>query len=248
MVPALVILAACGEPEPVVPSKAEIAAQRRADVARQREAEAAAMRGGVTEAQSRAAEESARQTAANDQVAVEKMQSDLEQRRREANEKVAKELARTTEDLRQACTNTRPKRAESLKVAAKQRLDFARRAATHAREIRSSCKLMVQPTGRVDVRRTGSGFQILPEQRDSVSCPGGVPRGFTLEEVWVVLAREQPGGSGPLAGSDEAILTDDDRSDGDRACRDFDAEAGLDSGVRYNDAAGIQRFLGWSKN
>lgn len=152
--------------------------------------------------------------------------------------------AEQAEEARKQCASTRDKRASAAKWAVKQRIELESKLKQRAREVAGACKLVERKTGAVNVQRSGSGLRVSAETQDDVTCSGGVPKGFTKQEVWVVLARIREGGTGSVDPSD-LIMAREDHDRDDEPCKMFDAEVGLDMDVRYSDGEGLKRLLTW---
>jgi len=142
-----------------------------------------------------------------------------------------------------ACETSRPARAAELQRLARAERDFKNRVASRDREIRAACTLTLTKTGNVQIQQQGSSYRVSAEKREGVSCPHGPPKGLTEEDVWLRLTRLQPG-----AVDDSNIPYENDGQfiNDNRACRESDTAAGLDTEVTPGDGPATARLLAWT--
>lgn len=134
------------------------------------------------------------------------------------------------------CAKTRAGRAQAAQQDVTAYVEWLKRIAPVMRQVKAQCKIAMVRTGALKLDTAASGWRIYPEQRETIACSGGLPKGVTEDDVAVLLYRlaSPPDESAPIS----------DRGSAD-ICGDADREVGLDTAVTANDAEGVKRLLAW---
>lgn len=142
----------------------------------------------------------------------------------------------------ESCVKTRSERGADAQLHVRSYTEWLSRVAPRGKAIIAACKITLTNTGAVDVQHNSGGLRVSPVQKAGVACKGGVPKGLSEQDVYVLLARLQPGA---LDGSDIPLAEESTFAQANRACAEGDRAAGLDTSVAEKDTDGIKRLLAW---
>ena len=143
---------------------------------------------------------------------------------------------------KKACDDSRSKRVSDDKDMITARVTKALLYKGAGKQIRSSCKI-TGDKAFAPVERSGTGWNVSQEQRDSVKCTGGLPGGVTKDDAYVLLASEK---NGEKAFTSGPVLAPEEHATDDAKCTTYDKAAGLDLFTpQYGDEASVKKVLDW---
>ena len=150
--------------------------------------------------------------------------------------------ARPANDDKKTCDDSRAKRVSDDKDMITARVTKALLYKGAGKQIRSSCKI-TGDKAFAPVERSGTGWNVSQDQRDSVKCTGGLPGGVTKDDAYVLLASER---NGEKAFSSGPVLALEEHATDDTKCATYDKAAGLDLfAPQYGDETSVKKVLDW---
>ena len=150
--------------------------------------------------------------------------------------------AKPVDDDKAKCDASRAKRVSDDKDMMTSRMTKALLYKGSSKQIHSSCKLS-SDKAFVAVERSGTGYKVSDDQRDSVKCKGALPGGVTKDDVYVLLASEKADEKAFTSGP---LLAPEEHATDDTKCMSYDKAVGLDLfAPQFGDEASVKKVLDW---
>lgn len=146
-------------------------------------------------------------------------------------------------DDKKKCDDSRAKRVADDKDMMATRISKALLFKGTGKQVRANCKL-ASDRPFTPLERSGSGWNITADMRDSVKCNGALPGGVTKDDAYLLLASER-GGDKPAFTSGPILAAEEHHPD-DQKCASYDKAVGLDLfAPQYGDEASVKKVLEW---